>query len=239
MDSRVLRPGSSFRFVFDEAQGAALVTKHLTYTEDASEMGNFEKYTKENYASWVEFACKFGDVEPVLVTGVDLTKDFAMMCFSDYDPPGLACEFVTSASGIVSPWGTWRSSGHVFYDKFGPNPHRPPSIQTMDLASSGNTHAGTIPEEFTQCVFVRYFGMVARRLRAPKIIKAGAGPHDLGTGGRDGGGSPLQAQYDSGSGSEASSSSLDDNRDNDMGSVTSIESESDILIHNPAIVRHL
>ena len=109
----------------------------------------------------------------------------------------------------------------------------------MDLTSSSSNPAGTVSDEFNQCVFIRYFGILARKLRAPKIIKAAAGPHDLGTGSNDGEGSSLQAQYDSGSGSDIVSSPLVGNWTNDAGSVTSVESELETVIHNPTTVRCL
>ena len=115
-------PCSSIRFRFAEAQGAALVTKYQTYGEDVQEVGKFEKYVKENHASWVEFArnAGYGNVNPVLVTGVDRTKDFAMMCYSGYDH-GLECEFRTSTSRTVptSAWGTWRTPRPI-YENHGP-----------------------------------------------------------------------------------------------------------------------
>ena len=235
MDSRISEPRPSIRFKFTEAQGAALVTKYQTYGEDVQELGKFEKYVKENHASWVELArnAGHGDVNPVLVTGVDRTKDFAMMCYSGYDH-GLECEFRTSASRTApaSAWGAWRTSRPI-YENQGPQLHLPPSTALM---SSGNSNAGTVSDEYNQCVFVRYFGVLYRKLWVPKIIKAGAGPHNL-SGGYESGRSPYQAQLDSGSGSDISSNSSDG--DWDMGLVTNIGSESEIVVHNPTAVRCL
>ena len=81
----MLEPGSSISFQLTENQGAALVTKYLTYREDVQLLGNFEKYAKENYDSWMEFARDTGhgnDIKPSLVTGADMTRDFAMMSCS-------------------------------------------------------------------------------------------------------------------------------------------------------------
>ena len=243
----MLGSGSSIKFRFTEAQGAALITKYQTYRENVQEVGKFEKYTKENHASWVEFArnAGYGDVNPVLVTGVDRTKDFAMMCYSDYDQGIDLCTFKTSAPSVISAsaWGTWETPRPI-YENRGPQLCSPPSAQTTDLTSSNNNPAETVSDEYNQCVFIRYFTMRARKLMVPKVIKAAAGPHDLGrdSGGYDGEGSPLQAQDGSGSGSNFSSSSLDGNRENEADSVTSIDSEpgseSDTVIHNPTTVRY-
>ena len=239
-DSRMLGSCSSIEFRFAEAQGAALVTKHQTYRENIQAMGKFEKYAKKNHASWAQYARRegHGDVNPILVTGVDRTKDFAMMCYSDYDF-GLECEFRTSASGTASAsgWGTWKTTRPI-YENHGPQLCHPLSTQSTSLASPSDRHAETPSDEYNQCVFIRYFRMPARKLWVSKM-EAAAGPHNISTGGQDGEGSPLQAQYDSGSGSEISSSPFDGGRDSDMGSVTSIDSESDIVTHNPTTVRYL
>lgn len=217
------------------------MTKHQTYSEDVRGVGKFEKYAKDNHLAWAEFArCEgLGEVNPVLVTGVDRTKDFAMMCYSDYDDEGLECQFRTLASGSASntTWGTWETTRPVYKNQ-GPQSCFPPT-QTINPTSAGDNNAETVSDGFDQCVFIRYISVRSRRLWVPKIIKAAAGPHDLNTGGRDGEGSPLQAMYDSGSGSDISSCSSNDDGDNDMSSVTSVGSESDIVIHNPTTVRYL
>jgi len=219
--------------------------------------------------------CGHGDVKPVLVTGVDLTRDFAMMSYSN-DGENLTAEFKVSASGVPFPWGAWGKPGAV-YTNCGPGPRRPPSgtqtvdpehpiaqtadteppiapgsnqgppiaqtadpepstTQTMDLEPSASGHMDTDPEVYHQCIFVRYY-TVRKRLGIPKIIKAGAGPHDLGPGSRDDQGPPLEAQCSSDSGSDTVPSPFDNNGDNDESSVTSIDSqESDIVIHNTAVV---
>ena len=236
----MLGPDSSIRFQFRKAQGAALVTRFKTYREKVREIGRFEQYVKKNHASWVDFArdAGYGDIDPILVTGVDRTKDFAMMCYSDYDQC-LECEFRTSAHGTPSAfaWGTWETTRPI-NQNHGPQLCCPPSAQTTSLASSGNSHAGTGSDEYNQCVFIRYFGLLPRKLGVPKRIVAMAGPHNLNMWGPDGEGSSLQAQYDSGSDSDISSGPLDSDCDNGTGSVTSVDSgsETGTVFHNPTTV---
>jgi hypothetical protein len=231
MCSRRLEPGSSISLLLTGEQGAALLTKHPTYTEDVQEEHVFEEYTKENYDSWVSFARKHGnDIKPVLVTGVDMTRDFAMVSYSKNDDD-LTAEFTLSAPEVTSPWGTWRKPG-VVYANCGPQLCRPPPpAQMVDSASSSNGHTETVSDEYNQCVFIRYY-TVRKRLGIPRVIKAAAGPHDLGSGDRDDGESPLDVQCNSDSGSDAVSSLFDDDGDEDKSSDTSIESESDIVVHN-------
>ena len=77
-----------------------------------------------------------------------------------------------------------------------------------------------------------------KRLGIPRVIKAGAGPHDLGPGAREDGPSPkVEARSPSDSGSDSMSSSCDEDGGNDKSSVTSVESESDTVIHNTTAVR--
>ena len=153
------------------------MTKYRTYREDVQLAGNFEKYTKDHYDSWVTFARETGhgnDIKPILVAGVDMTKDFAMMSYSNNDDR-LTSEFTTSVPGVGSVWGTWRASGSV-YTNCGPHLSGPPSpTPTVDLTSPGTDHAETTPDEYNQCVFVRYY-TVRKRLGIPRVIKIGAGP---------------------------------------------------------------
>ena len=243
MYSRMLGPGSSISFQLTEDRGAALVTKYLTYRADIQRERTFEEYTKEHYDSWVAFAREAGhgsDIKPVLVTGVDMTRDFAMLSYSNDDDIDLTSEFTTSDPGVTSAfaWGTWRTTGLV-YTNCGPQLCCPPSpTPTTSSTSADNDHPGTISNEYNQCVFVRYYTM-RKRLGVPRVIKAGAGPHDLGPGSRDDEGSPLEAQWDSDSGSPVAPSLFDDDGDDDTGSVTSIDSESDIVTHNTTAVRSL
>jgi len=74
-----------------------------------------------------------------------------------------------------------------------------------------------------------------KRLGVPRIMRAGAGPRDPGPGGREDGELPTEVQDDSDL--DTVSSLFDDDGDDDRSSVTSIDSESDIVIHNTAAVR--
>ena len=137
--SRMLEPGFSISFALTEKQGAALVTKYPTYREEIQREQVFEEYTKRHYNSWVAFAREGGhgnDVRPVLVTGVDMTRDFAMMAYSN-SGVNMSSEFTTSipmiASAYASAWGVWRTEGLV-HTNCGPDLCRPPSsVHTADL----------------------------------------------------------------------------------------------------------
>jgi len=244
----MLEPGINLSFELTEKQGAALVTKHHTYREDVELESIFEAYTKRHYDSWVAFAREVGhgnDISPVLVTGVDMTRDFAMMAYSN-NGLSLTSEFTTSVpmvgSASASVWGKWRTEGLV-HTNCGPQLCCPPSsTQITDITPSGDRGIDSVPDEYNQCVFVRYFTMRKRALVFPMVMRASAGPHDLGPGSRDDEESSVEAQSDSDSGSDSDSDSgnlsslWDDNSDDDRSSVTSIDSESDIVVHNATVV---
>lgn len=226
--SRMLEPGSGISFQLTGGQGAILLTKHPIYREDIQLEGTFEEYTKGHYDSWVAFARERGhpnDIKPVLVTGVDMARDFAMMSYA-IDGDDLMAEFIMSAPEVTSPWGTWRKPG-VVYTNCGPQLSRPPS---------NTNHTETISDEYNQCVFVRYY-TVRKRLGIPRVIKAAAGPHDLGPGSRDDERLPLEVQHNSDSGSDTAPNPFDNGEDEDRSPDSSVDSETDIVIHNTIAVR--
>ena len=97
-----MEPGAKISFELTCKQGAALITKHPTYWEDIEKEATFESYTKQHYDSWVKFARGRGDgenIKPVLVTGVDLTREFVMVAYSD-NQTRMECEFSAAVPGI-------------------------------------------------------------------------------------------------------------------------------------------
>lgn len=184
---RPLEPGASFSFELTGEHGAALVTKHQTYKQDALKRAAFEQYTKKHYESWVAFSHEkqYGnDVKPVLVSGIDMTKDFAMAAYSN-EGASVAADLTISvpmlASTSASIWGTWRTSG-LAHTNYGPQQCAPPSFAQASDRSLQPSTAGPISDDYNQCVFVRYYTMRTRLGLFPRVMKGGAGPHDLGPG---------------------------------------------------------
>ena len=207
------------------------MTKYQTLREDIQRVGNFKNYMKKHYDSWVEFASTTGhgdDINPVLVTGVDRTGDFAMMSYSnddDDDDDELGSEFIISAPGdsSASTWGTWYTTGFV-HTNCGPQLRfSTSSTQTTDSTDSSGNNAEPVSDGYNQCVFVRYYTM-RKKLGIPKVIKASAGPYNLDPRGRENSGSPkVEAGSPSGSGSDL------------KNSVTSAESEPSVIHTTPAV----
>jgi hypothetical protein len=94
-----VEPGAGITFELTRNQGAALITKHPTYREDVERELTFENYIKKHYQSWVDFSRERGhgrDIRPVLVTGVDLTREFATVAYSD-NRTRMECKFSDSS----------------------------------------------------------------------------------------------------------------------------------------------
>ena len=239
---RSLRHGMNFSYELTGDRGAALVTRYPTYRKDALLESRFERYAKLHYESWVTFARHkdYGnDIQPVLVSGFDMTSDFAMVAYLNEgtSPGSNATITVPMFASSPAVRGTWRARC-LPHTNHGPQQRNPPPARERSTHSSPSQlrEAESPTDEFNQCVFVRYYTM-RKRLGIPRVIKAAAGPHDLGPKGRDGEKSPLEAEHGSDSGSDMSS--VFDDWDDDRSSVTSIDSESDIAVHNPTLVRPL
>ena len=173
-----VEPGARISFELTSKQGAALVTKHPTYREHIERDRRFVNYIKRHYESWVEFAREQDhpeDVRPILVTGVDLTREFATVAYSD-NKTRMECEFSAAlpaiASTSVSVWGSWHTPGLV-HTNCGPHPTR----RSGNLGDS-SVPESEIPDEYNQCVFICYY-TIRKRLLFPTVLKAGAGPHQL------------------------------------------------------------
>ena len=237
---RPVEPGAQFSFKLTGNHGAALRTRYPTYMEDARSESTFERYVKRHYESWVEFArdkeCG-SDVRPIIVSGFDMTKDFAMLAYSN---KGISLEFgseiavpmFTSASASITVTRHTECSPHL---KCGPHPWGlPPTPRTIDFPPSQPADSRAIPTEFDQCVFIRYYTARLRKWMPPKVLRGGAGPHDLGSGENRGGVFPeLMVQSDA---DEPTTSA-----DEDLGAQSDLaagdaDSESIIVVRNAPYV---
>jgi hypothetical protein len=235
-----LEPGVYFSFELSGNRGAALVTKYPTYKEDSRLESAFEAYTKRHYGSWVKFARdkQYGNnIQPVLVTGFDMTRDFAMAAYSS-EGTSLGSDLTITvpmlASASASIWGTWRTKCST-HTNYGPQQCSPPPRERAIDSPSLQAEAASVPNEFNQCVFIRYYTMRSRGMvpMFPKVIRAGAGPHDLGSGDNRGDAFPeLTVRSDA-------ESTMD--TDEDFGGQWGLDtddadSESDIVVRNTPYV---
>jgi hypothetical protein len=108
--------------------------------------------------------------------------------------------------------------------------HRTPSSQSVQAVN--------IPNDFNQCVFLRYYTMRERKWMPgiPKVIKAGAGPHDLGSGDNKGDTFPeltTQSNVDSADPPTSDDEGLGGRRSPTAGGS---DSEPDIVVRNTSYV---
>jgi hypothetical protein len=169
------------------------VTRYPAYREDVLEESAFEQYTKKHYNSWVTFSKPYGaNVKPVLVTGFDMTKDFAMTAYSNNGPSesNLSISVPKRDSTSTSSAPTRASASAFFevessnsaYTNSGPQQCIPPlSAQVLDTPLE-TTSAEPVSNDSNQCVFLRYYTIRKRMGLFPVLIRAAAGPHDLGPG---------------------------------------------------------
>ncbi|KAF9789168.1 hypothetical protein BJ322DRAFT_524556 [Thelephora terrestris] len=138
-----LQPGVSFSYELTGDRGAALTTRHPTYTEDSRSESEFKRYTKRHYKSWVKFARdkKYGtNLRPVLVSGFDMAKDFAIMAYSNVETSvHSGATFSTPMFGSTPASSSWRwrtsCSPHV---KHGPQELLPPELRSSRPRPAGN-----------------------------------------------------------------------------------------------------
>jgi len=182
MSFRTPERSSNFSFDLTGKRGAALVTRYPTYWEDSPLEGAFENYTRRYYNSWVTFAREkqYGDIQPVLLSGFDVTKDFAMVAYSN------ANKTLGSDLAINVPlWGTWHARSPPYINN-GPIQHGPPHKQASHgFPSPQPIDAGSIPNEFNQYVFIRYYTMRPKKWRpmlSKEVFRAGMGQRGSGSG---------------------------------------------------------
>ena len=234
---RPLEPGAHFSFELTGNRGAALVTGYKTYRKDASsEPAKFEEYTKRHYESWVAFALNrmSGNVRPILVDGFDLAKDFAMVAYSN-ESTSLECDMTISVpalgSASASIWGTWHAS-RTPHTNYGPQECVPPDERAAGSPPQP-AGEGSAPNEYNQCVFVRYYTMGRRKWFLPKVIRAGAGPRDLGPGDNRGDAPPELSVHP---GAESTTSDDEDPGGQWDSTTDDTGSDPDVVVHNTSHV---
>jgi hypothetical protein len=171
---RSTKPGSAFLIELTGDRGAALTTRYPTYGEDPLSSTLFIGYTKRHYRSWVKFSRDKGYGEhllPILVSGLDMTKDFAIVAYSNdstsvqSDAPVYTPMFSHGDASL--PW-TW-STPAFSYQKHGPSRPMSPDLPPL------NSRAGVSSTGFDQCVFIRYYTVRLDLGLFPRVLRIGAG----------------------------------------------------------------
>lgn len=165
-------------FECSNSQGAALVTKYPAFRKDTFRDRDFIKYMSKHRKSWLAFfhdhlGIQLELPEIVLVTGCDLTADWATAVFiKSYK--NAAIYFTAGDSSIVSGqaslWGSWKTSVNIPH-RCGPSQaSKPPTVGDIVPYQTSSQAA-----EVNQCIFIRGLRMKERQLVLPPKIKAAAG----------------------------------------------------------------
>ena len=189
---RLLESNAGCSFNLTGNCGAALVTLYPTNPEDHPKhsVPEFEAYTERHYESWVEFSRhKHGrdDIHPFLVSGFDMTKNFAMVAYLRDGSLQRGSPFPLPMFDPVSASfrGKWHSN-FVPYTTHGPKQYNPPHEQATRILPSQWGGTGSFASEHNQCVFIRYHIMRTSgwwsEFRKKRIQVGSAGPQDRGSG---------------------------------------------------------
>ena len=176
----VVQAGASIELGCSSQQGAALVIKHPAYREDSSRRRALARYMLQNYTAWLIFARQILDHDIqlrdlVLVSGYDLTADWATATFADRSKDSSITFQVGSpylGSVEVNMWGEWSTSAQISH-RCGPQPLTPP----RHTVHCDNEHEDHVPHAikpplFDQCIFIRSFRVKERSYLLPATIKA-------------------------------------------------------------------
>ena len=141
-----------------------------------------EEYAQRHGESWVKFSRDkgFGDVKPILVSGFDMTRDYAMLVYSDKGVSlDVGAQFTLLDAPVITVTCRQECSPHF---RCGPEPwDLSPIRQAKYLFSSPSADPRSTPNRFNQCVFIRYHTMRPRDWlfrRFFPILRVGAGSHD-------------------------------------------------------------
>lgn len=179
--------GASVNLSCSNQRGAALLIKYRAEREDSNRPLALADCMLKNYKNWLAFARGrlFQDIELrdlVLVTGCDITRDWATATFTERSVDG-SISFQAGAPSTgnaeVSFWGSWRTSTSI--------PHRcgPQSINNSfqnsgdSLIPTDDTSQRQTTPKSDQCIFIRAYRVHERPMFLPNVIRAAAGPSDL------------------------------------------------------------
>ena len=183
--TNIVNASAEFRADSLVDSGAILITRFKTFRDDAERHRLFKNYIREHHKSWETFAHKnHHDVKAedlILVTGRDMTEDFAMLAFSQNEA-GFQVQFGAEATNVASGSVFLWCSRHPKMSTF--QNHGPQATDPAAHDSATVFERNDMPR-YKQCVFLRGYRIRRRMAFFPWPIKAGAGPHDLGPGHRD------------------------------------------------------
>lgn len=180
--SLFVAPGSSLRFQLSREQGAVFITSQDTFCVDAIQKERFKNYGKRHCKAWEEYARskEVGDVDLILISGVDQCQDFAMLTYAANDRQ-FSAEVTAEIPPLASTWvDVWRTRDNVATMHYnwltGATMQR---AEQLDISSPLETSTIMAQSREAYIPFVRALRTKVRSSLFPARLQAAAEPKDI------------------------------------------------------------
>jgi hypothetical protein len=179
-----MKAGPSISFSTSEESGALFFSSGRTFRRDAECLESLRRYMKDNHESWLTFGAAKGypvtKDNLIFVTGVDLAKDFNTLVYHKTQRDSKLSLSIQVPTVISAGAKIWKKTHNQYVDEaHGPGEKgtpMPPNEDQILVSTAPEDHAELL--EARQCVFIRRL-ILQKRFLWVKVIKAGAGPHNL------------------------------------------------------------
>jgi hypothetical protein len=174
--------GAKVSFSATEDSGAHFFSRNRTFRRETNNTEHCRQYMKAHYKSWLEFGKKKGRPVSldnlVLVTGVDLAKDFHVLAYRKLDTKATLSLSASIPSVISTGAKLWKKSqsNSIVYEAHGPGEEGMPP-----LPDRARILQSTAPEDHEDLLMSRHCVFLRRIVIQDRIfwiqIKAAGGPH--------------------------------------------------------------
>lgn len=173
------------------------MTRFPVHCTDTLQEGTLKTYIKKHHASWVDYARDqgFGEVDPILVSGIDSARDWAMFTYSTRGHH-VSTQITLDVPAVASTWAGFATTSMAcsgMETNWGPEPEEPERLledsPTLDEPSERTNHhiyPSSVISRHTahhhrgdRITFIRGWRMKNRPYWFPSVIKAGAEPPEL------------------------------------------------------------
>lgn len=174
-----MAPGASLRFQMTRDHGAAFLTSCDTLRLDTSQAGTLRNYIKQHYNTWLDYAQNLGlgEVDLILLSGVDLSRDYAMLTYTSGDyqfSAELTAEIPAVASAWTNIWTTHTDTGPTHFN-WGPDLQNTDRLLLPSLSISDSPVTRFQPRD-THITFLRGWRMKRRVALIPTKLEAAVAP---------------------------------------------------------------
>jgi hypothetical protein len=194
-----LAPGASLDLELTRSEGAGFLTRFPIRCTDTLQDGTLKTYIKKHYDSWLEYARDpsqgFGEINPILVSGIDSARDWAMFTYSTshnhvsteltIDVPAVASTWASFSATSLSCSGMKTNWGPEIAELEAPS-GTTSSIEESDIRAANSAYPSSEVSRYTmhhhhgnRITFIRGWRMKKRSYWIPTVIRAEAEPRDL------------------------------------------------------------